>query len=93
MEYLGINNSIEAISAAIGRFYDPELSYVELSIEELIQPIPKPSSGAIILTGAQGSQGGPTKARLTFKSATEFLVEADTDGDGEYDYDSDLQLW
>ena len=95
LEYLE-NNNFE-ISAANGRFYDPEFGYVELSVEELIQINSTnhwPSSGAMILTGAQGGQGGPTKARLTFSNATEFLVEADTDGDGTYDdYNSGPQLW
>ena len=81
LEYLESKNF--EISAANGRFYDPEFGYVELSIEELIQINSTdrwPSSGAMILTGAQG-----TKARLTFLNAAEFLVEADTDGDGAYD--------
>ena len=42
----------------------------------------------------EGTQGGNTKARLNFLSATEFLVEADTDGDGLYDdYSSGTLLW
>ena len=90
LEYLESNNF--EISAANGRFYDPEFGYVELSVEELIQINSTdrwPSSGAMILTGAQG-----TKARLTFLNATEFLVEADTDGDGAYDDpNSGPQLW
>jgi hypothetical protein len=95
LEYLEINNF--EISAANGRFYDPEFGYVELSVEGLIQINVTdrwPSSGAMILTGAQGGPGGRTKARLTFLNATEFLVEADTDGDGAYDdYNSGPQLW
>lgn len=90
LEFLESNNF--EISAANGRFYDPEFGYVELSVEELIQinfTDRWPSSGAMILTGAQG-----TKARLTFLNATEFLVEADIDGDGVYDdYNSGPQQW
>jgi hypothetical protein len=95
LEYLESNNF--EISAANGRFYDPEFGYVELSVEGLIQINVTdrwPSSGVMILTGAQGGSGGPTRARLTFLNATEFLVEADTDGDGAYDdYNSSPQLW
>ena len=48
-----------------------------------------PSSGSLILSGAQG-----TKALLTFLNSAEFRVDADTDGDGFYnDYSSGTQLW
>ena len=85
------------LNSAIGRFYDPEFGYVDLSIEDTIQindPDRWPVSGTMILTGVEGTQGGNTKARLNFLSATEFLVEADTDGDGLYnDYSSGTLLW
>jgi hypothetical protein len=80
-----------------GRFYNPEFGYVDLSIEATVHINDGeiwPASGSIILTGVEGSQGGNTKIRLTFISATEFRVDADTDGDGEYDdYNSGTQLW
>ena len=85
------------IVSAIGRFYDPDYGYVELSIEEGILTYADdywPSSGKLVLTGAEGTQGGDTKVRLTFLSATEYLVEADTDGDGAFDdYNSGTLLW
>jgi len=85
------------IVSAIGRFYDPDYGYVELSIEEGILTSADdywPSSGKLVLTGAEGTQGGDTKVRLTFLSATEYLVEADTDGDGAFDdYNSGTLLW
>ena len=83
--------------SAIGRFYDPDYGYVELSAEEAIRTYGRdywPSSGKLVLTGAEGIQGGNTKIRITYLSATEYLVEADTDGDGAYDdYNSGTLLW
>jgi hypothetical protein len=80
-----------------GRYYNSELGYFDLSIEQTVHINDGelwPASGSIILTGAEGSQGGNTKIRLTFISATEFSVDADTDGDGEYDdYNSGTQKW
>jgi hypothetical protein len=77
--------------SAFGRFYDPDYGYVELSIEEgilIYAEDDRPSSGKLVLTGAEGTQGGDTKIRITYLSATEYLVEADTNGDGVYDYNS-----
>jgi hypothetical protein len=84
------------IVSAIGRFYDPDYGYVELSIEEEILTYAGdywPSSGKLVLTGAQGTQGGDTKIRIIYLSATEYLVEADTNGDGAYDYNSGTLLF
>jgi hypothetical protein len=87
----------EEITDLTGRYYDPDYGYVEIEIEESIRinfTDMWPSSGKMVLIGAVNGQGGNTKSRLTFLSATEFLVEADTDGDGEYDdYSSGTQLW
>ncbi|KPJ97809.1 MAG: hypothetical protein AMJ60_10210 [Desulfobacterales bacterium SG8_35] len=80
------------INELSGRYYDPDYGYVEVSVGDPIHVNEDdfwPSSGSMILLGAQN-----TKARLTFVSATEFLIEADTDGDGLYDdYSSGIQLW
>jgi hypothetical protein len=84
------------IVSAIGRFYDPDYGYVELSIEEgilIYAEDDRPSSGKLVLTGAEGTQGGDTKIRITHLSATEYLVEADTNGDGAYDYNSGTLLF
>jgi hypothetical protein len=82
--------------SVIGRFYDPDFGYVELSIEEGIVIYAEdywPSSGKLVLTGAEGTQGGDTKIRITYLSATEYLVESDTNGDGAYDYNSGTLLF
>ena len=80
-----------------GRYYNSELGYFDLSVEETVHINDDevfPASGIMILTGTEGSQGSNTKIRLTFISATEFSVDADTDGDGEYDdYSSGTQKW
>jgi hypothetical protein len=82
---------------ASGRFYDPDYGYVTLSTESplLIHSNDDyPASGRLVLTGKIGSDGGPTRARLTALSADTCQVEADTDGDGSYnDYDSGVIFW
>jgi hypothetical protein len=80
------------ITSATGRYYDPDYGYVEYNIVQVIRSYDGdawPASGTMIFFGADN-----TKIRFTFISATEFLVEADTDGDGAYDdYSSGTQLW
>jgi len=87
----------EEITDLTGRYYDPDYGYVNLVLEESIRINDTdmwPSSGKMVLIGAVVGQGGNTKARLTFLSATEYLVEADTDGDGAFDdYNSGTLLW
>jgi hypothetical protein len=87
----------EEITDLTGRYYDPDFGYADLVLEESISinfADMWPSSGKMVLIGAVDGQGGNTKARLTFLSATEYMVEADTDGDGAYDdYSSGTQLW
>lgn len=79
-----------------GSYYDPDFGFVEIAAGQAIRLYDTenwPSSGTIILTGAQGTVGD-TKARLTFLSLTEYQVEADTDGDGFYnDYNSGILSW
>jgi hypothetical protein len=81
----------------MGRYYDPDHGYVEVEIDEPIRIYDDdlwPASGKFILVGAEGNQGGNTKASLEFLSETSFLVEADTDGDGVYDdYSSGPRFW
>jgi hypothetical protein len=84
-----------------GRVYDPDYGYVNLTM-----PSPfliglyddNPYSGQLLLTGENGSVGGPASIRLTAISATQCQVEADINGDGSYDgppedYDSGIILW
>ena len=80
------------IVAITGRYYDHDIGYVNISVDESIRINDTenwPSSGSYILTGAAG-----TKARLTFLNVTDFQVEADTDGDNLYDdYSSGAKSW
>ena len=76
------------VMSIIGRYYDPVYGYVEPSVEDTIRINDTDewaSSGKMILAGAEGVQGGETRIRITYLSATDYLVEADTDGDGAYD--------
>jgi hypothetical protein len=85
------------VVALTGRYYDPDYGYVESSVEETLRGYDGDdwvSSGKLVLTGAEGAQGGDTKIRITYLSTTEYLVEADTDGDGAYDdYNSGSLLY
>jgi hypothetical protein len=79
-----------------GRIYDPDYGYVDLETEPVLiinEADEYPSSGALVLTGALGTGGGPTKARLTALSPTQCQVEADTNGDGTVDYDTGPVSW
>ena len=79
-----------------GDFYFPDYGYASLTTEEELvidNDTGTPSSGVLIVTGENGSAGGPTRARLTCYSAGQFQVEADTDGDGVYDWTSDTLSW
>jgi hypothetical protein len=91
------NFNSDDITDLTGRYYDPDFGYAEIEIEETIHINFNdmwPSSGKMVLIGAVTGQGGNTTTRLTFLSATEYLVEADTDGDGAYDdYSSGILLW
>ena len=79
-----------------GKFYDPDDGFISVSTTE---PFIfsyygyYPYEGVLEVTGAPGSAGGYTKARLTVLSSTTLRVEADTNGDGTYDYDSDVLNW
>jgi hypothetical protein len=75
----------------IGRYYDYEYGYVEISVGDIIRIWDVdvgPSSGSLIVTGTGG-----TKARLVFLNSTEYRVDADTTGDGAYDYTEGPLLW
>ena len=77
------------ITSATGRYYDPDYGYVELSVGTTIRIYDYgywPSNGTLILTGAQGTSGGSSKARLVFLNSNSYQVEADTNGDGTNDY-------
>jgi hypothetical protein len=79
-----------------GKFYDPDDGYI--SVETTTTFVfgytdYYPYQGVLVVTGAPGSAGGNTKARLTVISSTTFKVEADTNGDDTYDYDSGELNW
>jgi len=79
-----------------GKFYDPVDGYITVSTEEPFvygYDDYYPYEGVLVVTGAQGSAGGNTKARLTVLSSMTLRVEADTNGDGTYDYDSGILSW
>jgi hypothetical protein len=63
-----------------GQFYNPDHGYITISTQTPIR--------------VYDTDGGITKARLTFVSSTTYQVVADTDGDGDFDdYDSGVLLW
>ena len=79
------------ITDMTGRYYEPVFGYVDISIGNTvhINDVDNwPSSGSLILTGAQG-----TKDRLTFLSSARFQVDADTTGDGVYNYTEGPYSW
>ncbi len=79
-----------------GLFYDFDYGYVVLSTQ---QPLvyydddDSPSSGIIVATGAQGSAGGSTWAKLGAQSSSTYMIWADTDGDGSADWESGVLYW
>ena len=80
-----------------GRYYDHDHGYVDVSTEgpfRFYEDENGPSSGKLVLTGADGSEGGPTMARMIVLDSETFQVDADTDGDGFFDdYSSDTLYW
>lgn len=78
-----------------GRFYHPDYGFVTYASQipfRFYAGSDWPSNGVLVLTGADAG-GGPTRARLTVLSDTQYRVEADTDGDGLYEYDSGVIDW
>ncbi|MBW7956934.1 MAG: hypothetical protein H3C68_03480 [Deltaproteobacteria bacterium] len=78
-----------------GRFYHPDYGYITYSTQiplRFYNGSDWPSNGVLVLTGADAG-GGPTRARLTVLSDTQYRIEADTDGNGLYEYDSGPQTW
>jgi hypothetical protein len=79
-----------------GDFYYPDYGYVSLTTEQTLiidASTMTPTSGVLVVSGENGSAGGPTRARLTCYSSGQFQVEADTNGDGEYNWTSALLSW
>lgn len=79
-----------------GRFYHPDHGYVTISTEQVLRLYELddyPSSGILLITGKTGSEGGRTRARITFHSASTYQVEADTNGNGTYDFDTGVSNW
>jgi hypothetical protein len=88
--------SYAEVSIISGNFYHPEYGYVSLATTTPLQIYFSddwPFAGELVCTGEKGIAGGPTKARLTVISSTEYQIEADTDGDGTYDYNSGVLHW
>jgi hypothetical protein len=79
-----------------GRFFDPDYGYSDIITEDdfyVILTNNAPSSGIMVVNGANGVAGGSTKAKLTVINNTQYQVEADTNGDGVYDYNTGPQSW
>lgn len=79
-----------------GRFYDPDYGYSDITTEEVFHmnlSDNAPSDGTMLVTGASGSEGGSTKAKLIVLSRTQYQVIADTNGDGAYDFDTGPRNW
>ena len=79
-----------------GRFYDPDYGYVILSTpESFIENYydDYPSQGTLVATGAEGSSGGNTRARLVVLSVESLRIDVDADGDGTYEWDSGTLYW
>ncbi|MCK5505387.1 MAG: hypothetical protein KAJ10_09505 [Thermodesulfovibrionia bacterium] len=79
-----------------GRFFDPDYGYSDIATEQVFEVYSgdnAPSSGIMVINGANGVAGGSTKAKLTVLNNTQYQVEADTNGDGTYDYDTGPQNW
>ena len=80
-----------------GRYYDPDYGYADFVTTVPLRFIDGdddwPSSGSYTATGASGTAGGPTKARLTATNTTTYEIDVDADGDGQYEYNSGPLLW
>lgn len=80
-----------------GSFYDADYGYVVLSTETPLQYNDDgdsiPSTGVLLVTGAEGTAGGSTRAWLVIQSSSVYIVYADTDGDDEVDWDSGVLYW
>ncbi len=74
-----------------GRYYDPDYGYIDFFTEEpftILTDDENPSAGVLIALGGDG-----TKARLTARSSTTYMVEVDTNGDGTFEWNSDILYW
>lgn len=79
-----------------GRFYDPQFGYVDLETTTPLRIYAGDEyfdSGQLVVTGADGVVGDPTRVRFTALTSTACQVEADTNGDGIYNHDSRSILW
>lgn len=80
-----------------GRVFDGQEGYVDITtvapmVTTNLTTDLYPSSGQIILSGANGALGGATKARMTVVLHQQVQIDIDLDGDGIYDW-SAQQLW
>jgi hypothetical protein len=85
-------NSTTATIAMAGRFYDYDYGYVDLTtttdIKVLLTQV-HPYTGVMVVTGQ-----GNSKAKLSFLSATTYMVEADVNGDNYYyEFNSGTLYW
>lgn len=79
-----------------GRFYHPDYGYITISTPTAVRIYSVdtyPSAGIVLVTGENGSEGGPTRARMTILDNTSYEIEADTNGDGTYDYGPVEHQW
>lgn len=80
-----------------GRYYDHDYGYVDVITQgpfRIYDQDSWPSSGILLVEGAEGDAGGKTMAKMVVLDADSFQVEADTDGDGLFDdYDSGPLSW
>ena len=73
-----------------GNVYHPDYGYVVVSTPTPVQFTSDmldspPQSGVALLTGANGTAGGPTTATFTFFDTLTFTADVDTDGNGGAD--------
>jgi hypothetical protein len=88
------NNSgydyVEITTGSVPRVYHPKYGFVIVSIPTPVQfdagmLDTSPLTGVVLLTGANGTAGGPTTATFTFIDSDNFTLEVDTNGDGAPD--------
>ncbi len=84
-----LTDNLSSVSMTVsGRLYDHDYGYVDLTTTtpfDLVNGDDYPSSGILVITGKNGSNG-PAKARLTALSNASYQIEVDEDGDGVFEF-------